>query len=76
MAESKDNKKTIKVWVGMNKNGFLVIFSDKPVRDKESGKWLGTMYANSVIYKMVKELLEKTSYSWNNEPEYFEFSYS
>ena len=74
--EDKSTNKSIKVWIASNRNGFLVLFKDKPTRNESTGKWEGTMYSNSVIYKMVKDLMDKVSYNWFNEPEYFEFQYN
>ena len=64
---------TIKVWAGVNKNGFLVLFTKEPKRNVAAGKWEGEMYINSAIYKMLTNLVEQAKMSWENEAEYFEF---
>lgn len=71
-----DNKKTIKVWAAVNKNGFLVLTTDKPTKNMKSGKWEGNYYVNSTIYNMVKDLFSKANFNWQNEAEYFEFGIS
>ena len=67
------DKKSIKVWAATNKNGFLVITTDKPKKNEKTGKWEGTYYNNSIIYNMVKDLFDKAHMNWQCEPEYFEF---
>ena len=64
---------TIKCWAAINRNGFICLFTDKPQRNKEIGKWEGKLYVNSVVYKMIKDLFDKASFSWEEDAEYFEF---
>lgn len=66
-------KKSRKCWVGVNKNGFICTFVNQPKRNVELGKWEGEYYVDSLIYKIVKDLVNKSNFSWNNDPEYFEF---
>lgn len=68
-----DNKISIKCWAGVNKNGFLCLFSEQPKRNINTGKWEGLFYVNSVIYKIIKDLFDKVNFNWEREPEYFEF---
>ena len=63
-----------KCWVAVNKNGFICLFTDTPKRNTDTGRWEGNLYVDSVIYKIVKDLVNKVCMSWNNEPEFFEFS--
>lgn len=70
----EDTKKSIKCWAGINKNGFLVLFTQEPKRNVETGKWEGEFYLNSVIYKIIKDLFENTVRTWENDAEYFEFA--
>ncbi len=65
---------SIGVWCGVNKNGTLMLFTEKPVKDENKGKWIGKQYVNIKIYNMIKDLFTKANYSWNNEAEYIEFS--
>ena len=64
---------TNKCWAAVNKNGFMTLFTDQPTRNTAAGKWEGNMYVNSVAYKAIKDLFEKVNFSWEREPEYFEF---
>lgn len=68
------DKKTIKVWAARNKNGFLVLTSNKPKKNESAGRWEGTYYINSRVYNVIKDLFDKANMNWQNEPEYFEFS--
>ena len=68
-----DNKRTIKIWAAINKNGFLVLTTDKPNKNMKSGKWEGNYYINSIIYNMVKDLFSKTDFNWQSDAQYFEF---
>jgi hypothetical protein len=70
----EDTKKSIKCWACINKNGFLVLFTQEPKRNVETGKWEGEFYLNSVIYKIIKDLFENTVRTWENDAEYFEFA--
>lgn len=69
----KNDMDTIKTWAGVNKNGFLMLFTKEPKRNTETNKWEGEPYVNSVIYKMLTNLVEKAGMNWDNDAEYFEF---
>ena len=63
----------IKCWAAVNKNGFIVLFTNQPKRNIDSGQWEGELYVNSIVYKAIKDLFEKVNFSWEKEAEYFEF---
>lgn len=62
-----------KCWAAVNKSGFVVLFTDEPKRNEETGKWEGNLYVNSVVYAAIKDIFEKASWNWEKEAEYFEF---
>jgi len=62
-----------KCWVAVNKDGFISMFTDVPVRNNNTGKWEGTYYLDSFIYGIVKDMITKVNMKWDNEPEFFEF---
>lgn len=64
---------TIKTWAAVDKNGFLSLFTSEPKRNNETCKWEGEKYVNSVIYKMLVNLVENAGMNWDNDAEYFEF---
>ena len=65
--------KSKKFWAAVNKNGFIGMFTEQPSRNIETGKWEGSIYLNSVFYKAIKDLFTKAKFTWEREPEYFEF---
>ena len=60
----------ITVWFAVNKNGFVGLYSDEPKRNKDIGKWESKLpFINSVIYEQIIDLVQKTSMTWDKEPE-------
>jgi len=67
--------RTIGVWVYVNKNGFIGMSADEPIRDEKNGKWkVKNAFCNSKLYNMIVTTVEKTSMGWNTTPEYFEIN--
>ena len=67
---------TAKFWLYMNKNGFIGMSIDKPTRNIDSGKWNCLQpFCNSIIYANVTDMIAKTQFSWNSEPEYLEINF-
>ena len=66
-------EKSRECWVAVNKNGFIVLFTKEPKRNIEAGKWEGNLYADSVIYNIMKDIVKKGKMTWESEPEYFSF---
>lgn len=57
------------VWVAVNKNGFVVMFlNDEPIKNENTGKWEGNYYANSLLYKDIINLVEKSNITWDCDP--------
>lgn len=65
------NNSNIGVWFAKAKNGMLLTFTSEPKRKGDS--WEGNFYVNSIIYENIKNMLNGTSYSWKDEPQYLEF---
>lgn len=64
---------TQQIWAAVNKDGFIMLFTGEPVRDDESGKWIGKYpYINSNVYPQFCDLIKKSKMSWKSEPEMFE----
>lgn len=62
--------KTITVYVGVNKNGSIALHSLEPTRDESRGIWISKMpFCNSIAYNQLVNLIEKSSMTWNNDPE-------
>ena len=67
-------KKSIKVWVGVNKNGKLSMHAEQAVRDETRGIWVSKLpFVNSVLYKQISKMFEKSNITWANDCEFLEF---
>ena len=70
------NKKTIQIWFAVNKNGFVGLYAEEPKRNSKIGKWESLYpFINSIIYKEISELVEKTKINWEHEPECITLSF-
>lgn len=47
-------KQNITIWVAIAKDGYLMLFTDKPMQTNTS--WEGNHYVNSVLYENVKKI--------------------
>ena len=66
---------TINIWFAVNKNGFVGLYCDEPKRNIDNGKWESdSPFLNSVIYNQISDLVKRTKFSWNNNPECITFS--
>ena len=69
------SKKTIGIWFGVNRNGFLYMSSEKPTKNEKAGKWESQMpFCASAIYSQIKQLADKIDMSWNSDLEYMEIN--
>lgn len=60
-------KKNVSIWVAVAKDGYLMLFTDKPTRTNTS--WKGNHYVNSVLYGNVKNLIGGSNMTFESEPE-------
>lgn len=66
-------KKTIKVWIGINKDNSLSLHTETPTRDDERGIWVSRFpFCNSLMYNELSKMITKTKMSWESEPEFME----
>lgn len=57
--------KNIDIWVAVNKNGTVRIFTDEPIRNNISGKWEGKHpFISSVLQKQFEDLCQKSNITW------------
>lgn len=62
--------KTITIWFGVNKNGYVSMHSIEPTKNEETGKWESKYpFVNSIIYSEICKLVEKSRLNWNSEVE-------
>lgn len=68
---------TISIYLAVNKNGDVRMFTDEPKRNEATGKWESKHpFVNSVLYKEFVELVSKTNINWEHEPENFQLEIS
>lgn len=68
-------KKSIKVWVGVNKNGKLSMHAERPERDEKRGIWISKLpYVNSILYDQISKMFEKSNITWTNDCEFIEIN--
>lgn len=64
--------RTIPIFIGINKNGDLRMFSTMPVRDEETGTWRSNHpFINSVMYEEFLKVVKQSNMTWESEPELF-----
>ena len=63
-------KKSLTVFVCVNKNGSPSLHMIEPAKDEERGIWVSKMpFCNSVLYPQFATMLEKSNIGWDHEPE-------
>ena len=63
---------TLNIFVVVNKNGAVRMFTDEPKRNNETGYWESkNPYVNSVLYKDFSNLCTKANLTWESEPNQF-----
>ena len=66
-------KKSITVWLGVNKNGKISIHTEEPIRDEEHGVWKSNSpFLNSVLYANLSQMIERTQMNWESGYEIFQ----
>jgi hypothetical protein len=68
-------KKSIKLWLAVNRNEEISLHCEKPEKDEVNGIWVSKYpYVNSVIYGNLSKMIEKSMMSWTSSPEFFEIN--
>ena len=66
-------KKSITVWIGVNRNGKISMHTVEPTRDEDLGVWVSNSpFVNSVLYTNLSQTIEKTPMSWESSCEVFQ----
>lgn len=66
-------KKSIQLWIGVNKNGSISMHTNEPQRNEDTGTWVSNSpFVNSVLYKNFSEMIEKTQMNWESSCEVFQ----
>lgn len=73
MSELK--KRQLTVWAAINKNGSLSLHTEEPIRNEDTGIWVSkSPFINSVLYKDLSNMIEKTPMNWESNPQPFQLS--
>lgn len=63
---------TLTVFVAVNKNGSIRMFTDEPKRNVNSGRWESdNPFVNSKLFKDFTSLCQKANVTWESEPNPF-----
>lgn len=66
-------KKSITIWVGVNKNGKISMHTVEPTRDEDLGVWVSNSpFVNSVLHENLSKTIEKTAMNWESSCEVFQ----
>lgn len=68
-------KKTIKIWIGVNKNGKISMHAEQPVKNEKTGRWESKMpFLNSVLYNEFSNMFQKTELNFDTPPQFLEIN--
>lgn len=67
-------KDQISIWFAKSKDGQILMFTSEP--KKTATSWTGNFYVNSVIYENLKNMLNGSTFSFNDDPQYIQFKLS
>jgi hypothetical protein len=66
-------KKSITVWIGVNRNGKISMHTVEPTRNEDLGIWVSNSpFVNSVLYVNLSQTIEKTQMNWESSCEVFQ----
>lgn len=66
-------KKTIKIYIGVNKDNSISLHTETPVKDEERGIWVSRYpFCNSLMYNELSKMITKSALSWESEAELIE----
>ena len=68
-------RKSIAVWVGVNKNGKISMHTVEPVRNEKLGIWVSNSpFINSILYENLSSTIEKSPMNWESSCEVFQIN--
>ena len=66
-------KKTIPLWVCVNKNNSFIVHASQPIRDEDEGIWVSrNLFVNCELYEKLKTHTDIENLTWESEPEFIE----
>ena len=67
-----NKRKSIMIWVGVNKNGKISMHTVEPIKDEDRGIWVSSSpFVNSILYNNLSSTIEKTQMNWESSCEVF-----
>jgi hypothetical protein len=71
-----ESSKSIKIWIGINKNGKISMHTVEPTRNELTGRWESKYpFCNSVVYNQFADMMKKVGLSWEHDCEFIELAY-
>ena len=68
-----NKRKSITIWIGVNKNGKISMHTVEPTRNEDLGVWVSNSpFVNSVLYENLSKTIEKTAMNWESSCEVFQ----
>ena len=68
-------RKSITIWIGVNKNGKISMHTVEPTKNEKLGIWVSNSpFVNSVIYNNLSSTIEKTQMNWESSCEVFQIN--
>ena len=68
-------RKSIAVWVGVNKNGKISMHTVEPTRNEKLGIWVSNSpFINSILYENLSSTIEKSLMNWESSCEVFQIN--
>lgn len=65
----------IKIWFGVNRDGYITLHLEQPVRDDANGVWRSErILCDSAVYKQITDAALLTGITWDDDPGYMEFT--
>ena len=71
-----ESSKSIKIWIGVNKNGKMSMHTVEPTRNELTGRWESKYpFCNSVVYNQFADMMKKVGLTWEHDCEFIELAY-
>ena len=68
-------KKSLLIWIGVNKDKSISMHTEEPTRDNERGIWVSkSPFINSILHNEVVEMIGKTDMSWEADAQPFQLN--
>lgn len=69
-----NQSKNMQIWMGINKDGFVSLHCEEPVRDGDKWKSIKP-FCNSIIQNQFEDLAKRAQMTWESGCEVFELTF-